>query len=198
MSRRHARTPSTAQRPSAIAPPASARIESGARERDVLFSLEIDSLLAQRAADRRSALEGAPSPAAPPVRVITTTIPVAGMTCRTCENRIARYVGRIPDVQQVTASAVRGRVEITSAAPIPPAVIAKAVRAAGYEIGRTPWLTPDPDVWMTAIVGIVLVGGLALLASVTGLAGLASGVGDLSQGGIVIALLLGLAAGVST
>src|SRR5664279_1657588 len=51
---------------------------------------------------------------------------------------------------------------------------------------------------MTAILGIVLVGAVAVLASVTGLAGLASGAGDLSKGGIAVALLLGLAAGVST
>ncbi len=206
MSRSHPRTTANAQRRPAHPAPAPAHsapapepIASGARERDLLFSLEVDSLLAERARDRSAANGDTPITGPTSGGVITTTIVhVAGMTCRSCENRIARHVGRIPNVEQVRASAVHGRVEITSSAPIPSAAVTKAVRAAGYEIGRTPWITPDPDVWMTAIAGIVLVGGLAVLASVTGLADLASGVGDVSQGGILIALLLGLAAGVST
>jgi sulfite exporter TauE/SafE len=76
--------------------------------------------------------------------------------------------------------------------------VEKAIRAAGYEIGRTPWLASDPSVWLTAVAGIALVFALAVLASVTGLADLAGGAGDLGQGGLLVALLLGLAAGVST
>jgi uncharacterized protein len=133
-----------------------------------------------------------------PQRVVSTTVAVAGMTCRTCENRIARHVGRIPDVERVTASAVHGRVEIESTAPIPPAAIARAIQAAGYTVGRTPWLSLDPAVWLSAVLGIALVGGAAVVASVTGIAGLAAGAGDLVGGGLVVALLLGLAAGVST
>jgi sulfite exporter TauE/SafE/copper chaperone CopZ len=204
MSRRHARTTTNAERrpvPAVQTPArgaAAAPLAPSVRERGLLFSLEVDSLLARRAEDRNAARDDASGTDAMPAAMITTTIPVAGMTCRSCENRIARHVGRIPSVEQVRASAVHGRVEITSSAPIPSATVARAIRAAGYEIGRTPWITPDPDVWMTLIAGIVLVGGLALLASVTGLADLASGIGDVSQGGILIALLLGLAAGVST
>ena len=48
------------------------------------------------------------------------------------------------------------------------------------------------------MAGIALVAALAVLAQVTGLADLASGAGDLGSGGLVVALLLGLAAGVST
>ncbi len=201
MSRHHPRTTTNGQRraaPSQAPAPSPAPIAGHAMERDLLFSLEVDSLLARRAEDRSAARGDTPGTDAMPSGMITTTIAVAGMTCRSCENRIARHVGRIPNVEQVRASAVHGRVEITSSAPIPSTAVAKAIRAAGYEIGRTPWISPDPNVWMTAIMGILLVGGLAVLATVTGIAGLASGVGDLSQGGILIALLLGLAAGVST
>jgi sulfite exporter TauE/SafE/copper chaperone CopZ len=129
---------------------------------------------------------------------ISTTVPVAGMTCRSCEVRIQKHVGRLPNVQNVKASAVHGRVEIESTAPVPAASVEKAIKAAGYEIGRTPWLASDPNVWLTAVAGLALVFALAVLAQVTGLADLASGAGDLSQGGLVVALLLGLAAGVST
>ena len=83
-------------------------------------------------------------------------------------------------------------------APVPPAAIEKAINKAGYEIGHTPWLVSDPRIWATAGIGVLLVAAVAVMAQVTGLGDLASGAGDLSQGGLVVALLLGLAAGVST
>ena len=83
-----------------------------------------------------------PRPAAS--SVTSTTVPVTGMTCRTCEVRIQKTVGRLPSVQHVTASAVHGRVEIQSSAPVDAAAVEKAIRAAGYEVGRTPWLASDP------------------------------------------------------
>jgi uncharacterized protein len=202
-------TSSTARRsaPPAPADPADREV----RDNGFTFGVSVDRLLSEMAADRAGEQASAGEPAradelaaarasepSASRPMISTTVPVAGMTCRTCENRIARHVGRIPEVERVTASAVHGRVQIESTAPIPPAAIASAIRAAGYAVGRTPWLTPDPDVWLTAIIGIALVGGVAVVASVTGLADLASGAGDIVQGGILVALLLGLAAGVST
>jgi sulfite exporter TauE/SafE/copper chaperone CopZ len=176
-----------------------ARSEGAAVAPDLPFRLAVDRVLAQMAAERRGAARGnGPSAPATATAPTSTTVPVAGMTCRSCEVRIQRYVGRLPNVQRVTASAVHGRVEIESSAPVPAAAIAKAINAAGYEVGRTPWLERDPAVWATAAGGVVLVAALATLAQVTGLSELASGAGDLGNGGIVVALLLGLAAGVST
>jgi sulfite exporter TauE/SafE/copper chaperone CopZ len=131
-------------------------------------------------------------------QVIATTVPVAGMTCRSCEVRIERQVGRLPGVERVSASSTRGRVEIESSAPIPQAAIAAAIQKAGYEIGTTPWLERDPSVWITAAAGVALIAGLALVAQATGIAELANRTGDLAQGGLLVAMLLGLAAGVST
>jgi sulfite exporter TauE/SafE/copper chaperone CopZ len=130
--------------------------------------------------------------------VIATTVPVAGMTCRSCEVRIERQVGRLPGVERVSASSTHGRVEIESSAPIPQAAIAAAIQKAGYEIGTTPWLERDPSVWITAAAGVALIAGLALVAQATGIAELANRTGDLAQGGLLVAMLLGLAAGVST
>jgi sulfite exporter TauE/SafE/copper chaperone CopZ len=172
---------------------------------DLSFRLAVDDVLAQMAAERqgegrdngRDKGPGAPAAASAP-GLISTTVPVAGMTCRTCEVRIQRFVGRLPNVEGVRASAVRGRVEIESSAPVPAEAIAKAIHAAGYEVGRTPWLASDSNVWLTAVAGVALVAALAVVAQVTGLTDLASGAGDLGSGGLVVALLLGLAAGVST
>jgi len=139
-----------------------------------------------------------PIATAAPRQPVIAAFPVAGMTCRSCEVRIQRFVGRLPNVQRVTASAVHGRVEVVSSAPVSAAAIEKAINAAGYEIGQTPWLERDLGVWATAAAGVVFVVLLAFVVQATGLSDLASGVGDLSKGGLVVALLLGLAAGVST
>ena len=49
---------------------------------------------------------------------ISTTFPVMGMTCRSCEVRIAKHVGRLPNVERVSASAVRGEVTVECSAPV--------------------------------------------------------------------------------
>jgi sulfite exporter TauE/SafE/copper chaperone CopZ len=218
MSRRHPGPPSSTERRSA--PPASTPRPGSttAVAPDLSFRLAVDDVLAQLAAERDGGHldpRGAAAPAAgsppagsppagsplvvsPGAASISTTVPVAGMTCRACEVRIQKQVGRLPDVRRVTASATRGQVVIESTAPIPERAVEKAIRAAGYEIGRTPWLATDASVWLTAVAGLALVFVLATLAQVTGLADLAGGAGDLGQGGLLVALLLGLAAGVST
>ncbi len=129
---------------------------------------------------------------------IAVTFPVMGMTCRSCEVRITKFVGRLPNVEKVSASAVRGQVTVESSAPVSAVAISRAIANAGYAIGRTPWLESDPKIWATAGIGVLIVAALAVLVSATGLGDLASGAGDLSKGGLVVALLLGLAAGVST
>lgn len=129
---------------------------------------------------------------------ITTTFPVLGMTCRSCEVRIAKFVGKLPNVERVTASAARGQVTVECSGPVSTAAIERAIGKAGYEIGRNPWLERDLSVWATAGLGVLLVAALAALAQVTGIGDLASGAGELSSGGLLVALLLGLAAGVST
>jgi sulfite exporter TauE/SafE/copper chaperone CopZ len=130
--------------------------------------------------------------------LVRTVVPVAGMTCRSCEVRINRFVGRIPGVEHVAASAVRGTVEVQSATPVPAAALRSAINAAGYELGRSPWVERDPVVWGTAGIGLVIVLGLAIALQVSGVGNLANGAGDLASGGLAVAMLLGLAAGVST
>jgi len=146
----------------------------------------------------RPAVPDAPASRVTSAGTIAATYPVLGMTCRSCEIRIHRHVSKVPSVQRVTASAARGQVTVESSEPISPTAIERAIRQAGYEIGRTPWLERDPKVWATFAAGIGLVAILAVMASIAGIADLASGAGDLASGGLAVALLLGLAAGVST
>ncbi|MCU0505201.1 MAG: sulfite exporter TauE/SafE family protein [Chloroflexi bacterium] len=128
----------------------------------------------------------------------TRTVPIAGMTCRACERRIEREILQIPNVVSVSASAPLGRAEVTTAGPVDDASLAAAVAAAGYEVGRTPWLSHDRAAWVSAGIAVVAVAAAVLLAEVLGLTRLASGTGEISEGGLVVAGLLGLAAGFST
>lgn len=129
---------------------------------------------------------------------ISTTVPIEGMTCRTCERRIERQVRRIPGVESASASAVQARLEVVSSGPVPAEALADAVEAAGYRVGRTPWLASDLRTWLAAAGGLILVVAVAIVAEATGLLGLASGIGNIREGGLLVAGLLGLAAGVST
>lgn len=200
MSSRRSRT---VARPSSAAPAPRHEVPSG------------DDLHALAVARRNARLAGRPAPAAAPAPVgddaispassparpaarIRTVVPVAGMTCRSCEVRINRHVGRIPGVAHVAASAVHARVEIESTSPVAPEAIRRAITAAGYDVGRSPWVEKDPAVWATAAVGLALVAGLAVIVAASGIGNVAGGVGDLASGGLLVALLLGLAAGVST
>ena len=136
--------------------------------------------------------------AAIPTTPVSMVFPVAGMTCRTCERRIERHVGRLPNVQHVAASASRGRLEIVATGPVADADVRAAVVAAGYDLGRNAWLSTDTSVWLTAGAGLLVVAALAVAAQLTGILGLDVGTADLAEGGLLVALLLGLAAGVST
>jgi sulfite exporter TauE/SafE/copper chaperone CopZ len=120
------------------------------------------------------------------------------MTCRACERRIERHVRRIPNVTAATASASRARLEVSTSGPVSGVDVAEAIEAAGYEVGLTPWVSRDSWTWLAAGAGLAIIVATAVVADVTGLAGFASGGGDIREGGFIVAGLLGLAAGVST
>jgi len=75
------------------------------------------------------------------------------------------------------------------------ASIDKAIINLGYGLGRSPWLNRDPHVWRSAGVAAVFV---AVLVLAIGAGDLTGRIGELSTGGLLLVLALGLAAGVST
>ncbi len=140
----------------------------------------------------------APRPSVTPDGTISMTFPVVGMTCRSCEVRIGRFVGRLPGVERVSASAVKGQVTVECSGPVLAASIEQAINRAGYTVGRTPWIERDPVAWGTAGAGAVILLGLVIAAQLSGIGDLPAAAGDISRGGVVVALVLGLTAGVST
>jgi sulfite exporter TauE/SafE/copper chaperone CopZ len=120
------------------------------------------------------------------------------MTCASCEVRINKAVGKIPGVVSVKASAKHGRVEIGWAKNPNPGAVAATLAKSGYSVGKPRWLSTNIHVWDTFVISAVVVGLLYALANATGLLKLSTGSGDLKTGGLVVVLLLGLAAGIST
>jgi sulfite exporter TauE/SafE/copper chaperone CopZ len=123
------------------------------------------------------------------------TIRVTGMTCASCERRVERAVTRLPGVVSARASSARGRVVVTGELP-PDAELQAAVTAAGYTVGAPPWLSRDRRTWTVVAVGIGLVGAFAMLIGPLGLR--IPSPDAAGPSGYVLALVVGLAAGVST
>jgi uncharacterized protein len=130
----------------------------------------------------------------------TVQIDVRGMTCAACETRISRSLGKVPGVVEARVSARLGRATIRTHGHADTAALHRAIRAAGYEVGREEggWLSRDPRVWrdVAAAVGVLVV--LALTLQATGATALAGRVSLAGSGSLVLVVVLGIAAGLST
>lgn len=125
-------------------------------------------------------------------------VPVNGMTCAACEHKVARALGGLPGVDKVEASARGGRAVMTVTTPPSDEQIAAALTSVGYSVGTAPWLSRDPKVWITVALAVVAVAVAVALALSLGLADLPSRLTDPNAGGLVLVLIIGLTAGVST
>jgi len=123
------------------------------------------------------------------------TLSVAGMTCTACERRIAKALLALPGVLSASASTRKGSASLIVTSEASRASIELAITAAGYRLARSSWLNRDPGVWRSAGVAAVLV---AVLVWLIGAGDLTGRLTDLSTGGLLLVLALGLAAGVST
>jgi sulfite exporter TauE/SafE/copper chaperone CopZ len=127
-----------------------------------------------------------------------TTVHITGMTCAACEQRVGRALAALPGVEAVTVSASRARATLTGTPP-PPDDLREAVERAGYTVGVPPWITRDRRAWGTVALTAVAVGAAGALALWSGVRlPTADGAPEGSTGGLGLALLVGLAAGVST
>ena len=126
------------------------------------------------------------------------TIPVSGMTCDACERRVGRALLRIPGVESVEVSARNGNAVVTGARPPSRDELEAAIRSAGYEPAAPAWVTTEAATWLTVALSGLAVVALAWLASTIGLADVAGALASPSSGGLLLVLVLGLTAGVST
>ncbi|MEV8266879.1 heavy-metal-associated domain-containing protein [Microbacterium sp. NPDC076911] len=66
----------------------------------------------------------------------TTVYNVTGMSCDHCEVAVRNEVAKLPGVDTVEVSALRGILTIESSTPLDDASVLEAVDEAGYEAAR--------------------------------------------------------------
>jgi len=130
--------------------------------------------------------------------VVPVVLPISGMTCASCERRVAKALRAVPGVRSVQVSAPRGTATVAGEPTLNRERLDAAVRSAGYEPVAAPWLTRDRAVWRTVLVAALAVGLLVAVLARVGVADLTAGLSDPSRGGLLLVLVLGLTAGVST
>lgn len=128
----------------------------------------------------------------------TVVVPVSGMTCSACERRVTRALSRLPGVDLVQVSATRGRATLTGRDLPERDRIDAAIRRAGYEPAAPRWLSDDASVWRHVVVAALAVAAVGWVAWSVGLSGLPSRLAAPTGGGLLLVLILGLTAGVST
>ncbi len=128
----------------------------------------------------------------------TSTIPITGMTCTACERRVTKALLKLPGVDAAEVSSTRG-IAVISGTRLPARdSIDSAIRSAGYEPSAPRWLTKDVSVWKTVVITVLAIGWIAFVLTASGISSTFSGMTDPSRGGLLVALTLGLTAGVST
>ena len=107
-----------------------------------------------------------------PIEVVL--LPISGMTCASCVNRIERFVNRVEGVADATVNLATERARVTfDPATTSISAITAAVEAAGYEVATAPaagaagdgTITGDPDLralGLRALVSLAI--GLAMMA----------------------------------
>ncbi|MDR2565626.1 MAG: sulfite exporter TauE/SafE family protein [Bifidobacteriaceae bacterium] len=134
---------------------------------------------------------------------LRTVIPITGMTCKACEARVGKVLGRVPGVEAAKVSLAKGQATVVSAGPVDPEKLDAALEAAGYRVGTAalPVVSSDRAVWRDALIGaaamaLILWGASAL--GVTGLADRLSPAAAPGLGALTLVWALGVIASVST
>ncbi|MDR1833828.1 MAG: sulfite exporter TauE/SafE family protein [Propionibacteriaceae bacterium] len=132
---------------------------------------------------------------------VNSVLDVRGMTCRACEQRVAKALRQVPGVRSAQVSQSKGKAFIVSDGKLDAAAVKMAVEKAGYTLGlhERPWLAKNRKVWADAAIGVAAVLLIALAWNLLGLDRAGAAVGEAATGGnLVFVLLLGVAASLST
>src|SRR5512144_2287706 len=76
--------------------------------------------------------------------VVELTLPIEGMTCASCVNRIERFLNKTPGVETATVNLAT---EIATIRYLPDVAdrtaLVEAIESAGYDVRKRPAATPD-------------------------------------------------------
>jgi sulfite exporter TauE/SafE/copper chaperone CopZ len=139
---------------------------------------------------------GAPGP--PLTRL---TVPIAGMTCRACEARVAKILVKLPGVADARVSLTRGTAQLLTSRPVPSERIDSALASAGYHVGASvlPWISRDARVWRDVVIAAAVVAVVVVGASALGLGRLTERLGGgVGAPSLAVVLGVGIVASLST
>lgn len=126
-------------------------------------------------------------------------VPIRGMHCASCEILISKKLKKLPGVTHVSVSFKKARAEVQYQGTRPHnSDIMQAVRNAGYDVGynkKLPWLTRNPIEYKELFQAILILSAIFFIAKGLNLFNLNIGT---QSGGVFVALLVGLVAGIST
>lgn len=127
-------------------------------------------------------------------------IPVSGMHCQSCELTIGNKIEEIKGIASVKVSRSQRAATVTFNSPASEAKIRDAITSCGYTVGyeegEQPVISTSPSLWKSLAVSLVIVVIGALVITQTGLSSLSNSIAF--DGSVWVALLIGLAAGLST
>lgn len=128
-----------------------------------------------------------------------TEIKIKGMHCRSCELLIEERLKEIPEVKNVQVSYKKKNAFVYSKHPVSDKELIAAVEEAGYAVGiddKRSWISLDPKVYKDLGISAVIIIIVYFIARSLGLFSISVGSGNPSS--LLIILLIGLTAGLST
>lgn len=130
-----------------------------------------------------------------------TIVPIRGMHCRSCEILISEKLQDLPNIKNVQVSYKKSQALIYSPKPLIMTEVEQAVREAGYEVGlddSKEWISRDPAKYKDLAISFVILLLLYLIARKLGFSTLNFGSSSGNPTSLVVVLVIGLTAGIST
>ena len=130
-----------------------------------------------------------------------TTVPIKGMSCRSCEMLVEDALSHVPGVNRVCVNQSKAIAEVYyESNTLGVDQIEEAVRKAGYEVGlndKKPWFSKNIADYSDILYAVAALFFLYVIVDILGLTKLL-GVGGGHPTSLVTVLLIGLTAGFST
>lgn len=126
-------------------------------------------------------------------------LPIKGMHCRSCEILIEDKLNKIPGLKGISVSYKQEKAEFFLNYPATMNQIESAISDAGYEVGeeKKAWINTNPAEYKDLLIAIVILTILYIIGRKVGLFNINIG-SNSNPSSLIIVLLVGLTAGVST
>lgn len=126
-------------------------------------------------------------------------VPIKGMHCRSCEILISEKIREIPGINGVSVNYKKSQAVIYSKQQINKSLIENAIRDAGYTVGvddSKSWISLNISDYRDLVLAGIILTVLYLIAKKLGISSISVGSGNSSS--LLVVLLIGLTAGIST